>query len=432
MIQFPCRCGHAFSLPDDQAGGLIQCPRCSLLVDIPTHDDLLNLNSDGTYALEAAEEPADPMTAADLHRVFSTHTTDGQGRQKDLRSTASRVATVGISDEQPARVAPRYDPESGELIRPLQFKDEQPLPVLSLAVEVDPATVQSLDAAIVPTPVIPISAPPAKPPSLGYAVGITRRGVSMKSLAIELLMPANVAVMFFIYLCCIAGYFTTIGLATYTERFLVTVRPFLLLNLPMWIVLSHLGCTLEDTGPEAIDELPRPLRNFSLGEDFLTPLLRTLLAIAICFLPFSLLFHRLDPANPLTLPINFIFALAGVFLFPAVLLTTVTGTTVLNLRPDRLAAVIRICGLQYFASIALFILAAAPTVYYLGNELLFPGQRDAPFFDSIEHPYILLPALAAAVYLLHFFGWHLGMMYRAGHDEFPWLAQRHERVRKFE
>jgi hypothetical protein len=304
--------------------------------------------------------------------------------------------------------------------------------VLSLAVEVDPESVSSLDAAIVPTPVIPLSAPPARLPSLGYAVGITRRGVSFKSLPIELLMPGNVAVMFFVYLCYIAGYFTTIGLATYTERFLTNVRPFLLLNLPIWLIVSHLGCTLEDTGPEAIDELPRPLRNFSFGDDFFTPLLRTLLAIAICFLPFELMFQKLDPANPLTLPIHFLFAGAGIFLFPAVLLTTVTGTTVLNLRPDRLAAVIRICGLQYFASIALFILAAVPTVYYLGNELLFPGQLDAPFFGHLERTYILLPTLAAAVYLLHLFAWHLGMLYREGHGEFPWLAQRHIRVRKSE
>jgi hypothetical protein len=172
------------------------------------------------------------------------------------------------------------------------------------------------------------------------------------------------------------------------------------------------------------------LRNFSFGDDFYTPLVRTLLAIAICFLPVAFTFHSLDPANPMTLPIDLIFGGVGIFLFPAVVLTTVTGTTVLNLRPDRVAAVIRICGMQYFASIAMFVLAAVPTVYYLGNELLFPHQLDAAIFDKIQRPSVLLPTLAAAVYLLHFFGWHLGMMYRAGHAEFPWLAQRHIRVQK--
>jgi hypothetical protein len=157
-----------------------------------------------------------------------------------------------------------------------------------------------------------------------------------------------------------------------------------------------------------------------------------MLAIALCFLPFALVLRKLDPANPLTLPIEALFGGVGVFLFPAVLLTSVTGTTVLNLRPDRLAAVIRISGLQYFVSIILFILAAAPTVYYLGNELLFPGEINGAFFGHIERPYVLLPVLAATVYLLHLFAWHLGMLYREGHAEFPWLAQYHVRVRKFE
>jgi hypothetical protein len=37
----------------------------------------------------------------------------------------------------------------------------------------------------------------------------------------------------------------------------------------------------------------------------------------------------------------------------------------------------------------------------------------------------MLPVLLASVYVLHFFCWHLGMLYRANHATFPWLAQRH-------
>ena len=40
MISFACRCKHRFSLPDDQAGGIIQCPDCGRLNDVPTLDDL--------------------------------------------------------------------------------------------------------------------------------------------------------------------------------------------------------------------------------------------------------------------------------------------------------------------------------------------------------------------------------------------------------
>ena len=40
MINFPCTCNHRFSLPDDQAGGLIQCPQCGRLNDILQKEDL--------------------------------------------------------------------------------------------------------------------------------------------------------------------------------------------------------------------------------------------------------------------------------------------------------------------------------------------------------------------------------------------------------
>jgi hypothetical protein len=120
-----------------------------------------------------------------------------------------------------------------------------------------------------------------------------------------------------------------------------------------------------------------------------------------------------------------LLGIGGVFLFPAILLTTVTGTTILNLRPDRVVAVIQLAGIQYFASVILFLLAAIPTGYYLGNELLFPGKLTAPFCRVIERPSLMLAIMAMTVYFLHFFVWHLGLLYRAGHTDYPWLAQRH-------
>ncbi len=424
MIQFPCKCGYAFEVPQDQAGGLVQCPNCHLLADIPTLSDLSNINADGTFAFESTFTHPDAMTAADLHRVFTNKTVDSEGREKDLRTRGGEQGAIGLASQEPTRVAPRYDPETGELIRPLQLKDEEPIPVLALGTEIDPAEVDQLDVAYTPAPVLPLADRARKPTSLGYAVGITQGHVTLKTLAIELLMPANATVMFFIFLFYLAGYFSTLAMATYAERFVTIVRPFLLLNLAMWLILSHLGCTIEETGPDAVDELPRPLRNFALSEDLINPLFRVVLAGMICFLPAAGVMHFLDSHNPMTLPMALIFHGIGIFFFPAVVLTTVTGVTVLNLRPDRVAAVITLCGVQYFASIALFTLAAIPTVFYLGNELLFPQQLSAPFFGYIEQPYIMLPAIAMTVYLLHFFAWHLGMMYRAHHEEFPWLAQR--------
>lgn len=407
----------------DLAGGTIQCPQCHVLADIPTLDELANLNPDGTFAFESQDPLADPLDAGDLHRAFTNQTANSRGIEKDLRMKVEQLSSVG-ADSGPMRVTPRYDPVTGELIRPLQFKDELPIPVLAIASEVDPATAGRLDTAVIPIPVIPLPAPgPIK--SLSYAVGVSRKVVTMSTVAIELLMPANLAVMFFVYLAYVLGYFATLSMATYTERFLVTVQPFLLLNLPMWLILSHLGCVLEDIGPDAVDELPRPLRNFSLGDDIIAPAFRGALAIMICFAPLCITLHLLDSANPMTLPINGLLAIAGAFLFPAILLTTVTGTTILNLRPDRVAAVIRLAGIHYFASVLLFLLAAIPTVYYLGNELLFPEKLTAPICIVLERPSLMLANLALTVYLLHFFAWHLGLIYRNGHADYPWLAQRH-------
>ena len=49
MITFPCKCGYSFEVPQDMAGGLIQCPTCGLLADVPLLSDLPTLNQDGTF-----------------------------------------------------------------------------------------------------------------------------------------------------------------------------------------------------------------------------------------------------------------------------------------------------------------------------------------------------------------------------------------------
>jgi hypothetical protein len=430
MINFPCKCGHPFSVPADQAGGLIQCPVCGLLADVPTLSDLQNINPDGTFAFEDPLPPADDVTAADLHHVFTNKTTDSRGVEKDLRPKPEYIEAIGVEDEIQPRPAPRYDPVTGELIRPLQFKDETPVPVLSIGELVDPSELlNEPEPEPAPLPVLPIpTVPQPKPRSLGYAVGDTRKQVTLTTLSLELLMPANTAVMFFVFLLYVLGYYMTMGVATYVERFVgAAVWPFLIVNVPMWLVLSHIGCVIEDTGPDAVDELPRPLRNFSLGEDILTPLFRTLLAGIICFWPMVLAIRALNPLNPMAMPIVLLLGCAGAFFFPAVLLTAITGTTVLNLRPDRVAAVIKLCGPGYFISIILFVLAIIPSIYYLAGELLFRQQLNGLFFHKIDSPPLMLPIMMCAIYFAHFFAWHLGLMYRQNHDQFPWLAQRHIR-----
>ena len=128
-------------------------------------------------------------------------------------------------------------------------------------------------------------------------------------------------------------------------------------------------------------------------------------------------------------PLVLLAGLAGSFAIPAVLLTTVTGVSLLNLRPDRVFAVARVCGLDYIFSVGIYLLALMPSLFYLVAPKFLEMTSTNPIITHLHEPYVALPLTAVAVYLGHYFCWHLGMMYRAHHDEFPWLMQRHVKDR---
>ena len=120
MINFPCSsCGHRFSLEDDQAGGLIQCPACHRLNDIPTQSELLQLSSDGTFNLDEKTAHNAEDVVADLAYIYQRGATDADGNEIDLRLTDDELANVGKEGPIPIKpdpTPPRYDPETGELI----------------------------------------------------------------------------------------------------------------------------------------------------------------------------------------------------------------------------------------------------------------------------------------------------------------------------
>ena len=98
MIKFPCKCGNIFNLTDDMAGGMLQCPRCGLLCDVPTLSDLANIREDGTFKL-AESSPSSEVhsehAVAEMHVAYSRHTTDQLGREKDLRPDAEHFQAAG-------------------------------------------------------------------------------------------------------------------------------------------------------------------------------------------------------------------------------------------------------------------------------------------------------------------------------------------------
>src|ERR1051325_10024105 len=97
MIEFPCHCGHKFSLPQDMAGGLIQCPRCSRLNDVPNLGDLSQLDEDGTFKLEPtiARHETPEQRMADVTRAFRRSRVDDTGEEIDLRPTMDDVDRAG-------------------------------------------------------------------------------------------------------------------------------------------------------------------------------------------------------------------------------------------------------------------------------------------------------------------------------------------------
>ena len=127
---------------------------------------------------------------------------------------------------------------------------------------------------------------------------------------------------------------------------------------------------------------------------------------------------------PLPLGIAEPFALAlaalGTFIFPAVLLTSATSGTVLNLRPDRPWRMIGILGVRYFLLVAVFI--ATLMVYLVGmigvSRLAIKGFPR--FLTDWPQNYLLL---IAGIYLVHYFCWTLGLIWRGWHKEFPWVLQ---------
>lgn len=402
MIEFSCRCKHHFSLPDDQAGGMIQCPSCHLLVDIPTLSDLEHIDNEGSYKLDESIAPlTEPERLSILHRVYTRRHTEDDGSEIDLRPTMQDVMDAGV-EEIPLALAdhvrpapPKYDPATGELIRPIDVKpgDER----------VDPAAVPMAQRAV------------------EYAGADLNPRLGIGTIGFQLLQPVNLFVMLLILLGQIL--LQPLNLLLAAGMFLIA---------PVWlglvmIITAHYANVVEDTGPAEFDELPRPLRDGSFVDDIWRPFTHIGGAFILCY-GWVLLAWRLDAPAYVSLGLM----LAGSFFFPAVLLTLTTSGTTLNLRPDRVLGVIRVCGLRYFAVVGLFV--AADVTYGLGlwrfqfdSQQMFrfaglPQGTGAPWWFQ---PYSAYPALIGGIFLMHWFCWTLGAMYRVHHGAFPWVLQRH-------
>ena len=400
MIDFPCHCGYRFSVPEELAGGSLQCPDCHWLNEIPTLGDLASILPDGTYVMDRPEV-SPPESLAGKFRAFSRSTHDDFGNPIDLRPTMRDIRRVGVTDppplEHPLEVSPKYDPETGELIRPLHI------------------TVREGDG--------PGGIPVAKA-SLSYATpGLIDR-VYPARVYLELFRPANTIVMSFIFLFHLMIQAIMIVISV--------ILPIAGLAFLVVAVIGHYGCVVEEVGREERDELPRPLRDLNLGEDIWFPFCNVMAALMLCYLPALSVMIWLPPESRHRLFFAGSMLLLGTILVPAVLLTLLTGGTFYNLRPDRVVGIIVNAGASYILLVLGWVIAIA--TYSAGIIGVYVCVMVGWIIKTavIPKPYWIgsFIALAGGIYLMHAFCWQLGLLYRGRHTQFPWVYQHHIRRKK--
>jgi hypothetical protein len=402
MIQFSCRCKHVFEVPEELAGQQIQCPDCMVLLDVPTHDELDQLTEDGTFRIDAPLPESDPNRFAQLKRVYSRKHVDDEGVDIDLRNTPEQIAAAGTDDSaleyEVVPTAPKYDPETGELVRPLEVREE-------------------------PEHVAHPSQIPFAQSALNYATPDLNPKVSIFSPLLYLVMPINLAAMFFVL---VAHMFLVMGM------FSLVLAVFILLVVGIGII-AHYANVIEEVALEERDELPRFLRHFNFTDDIWLPFVRIGVSSILCFWP-GMVVRLVGAIKGWPLPrvtvAHMILDFIGLILFPATLLTATTSGSLANLRPDRVLGTIARIGPRYAFFVVLYTVALF--VYVLGfieavsqfSELF----RTGPSFKWLGAGVIDYSILFVGIFLMHYFAWLLGLSYRLYHDSFPWVWQHYIRT----
>jgi hypothetical protein len=366
------------------------------------------MSADGTILLDLAPAKHEPGRFEELKRAFAKQKIDDLGNEIDLRQTPEDFARIGddpftLKDDTPKRIAPKYDPVTGHLIREI--------PVEHHPDEVNPADIPMARATLNYAPAS------ARPPRAGFSL-------------IAMAKPINLATMVFVFLAHLFVLVVVFGMAM--GMFFI---------IPMWFGLimalfAHYANVVEDVGPDQNDELPRFMRHFNFFDDIWRPFIHSGVAFFYCFtIPIA---ANIFLPQHLPFPARSACVLAmtavGVFLFPAVYLTAVTSGTISNLRPDRVLSVITKIGPRYILLILTFVLGSA--IYGAGMYMTSVGVFNvvAFCFHKVGNLpgglFVGLGLLIAGIYLTHCFAWDVGMAYRTRHDQFPWVFQFHTPVHR--
>jgi hypothetical protein len=408
MIDFPCgRCGHAMSVPSDMAGEDIQCPECGLLLAVPLPSDLANVNADGTLRMAEAAPVSEPDRLATLARIYGRHRVDETGEEIDNRTLPEETELAPMPG--PPRVVPKYDPETGELIAPVEVAPSAP--------------VAALPAESLPPRVLGYRAK-------GVAVDEPKR-VAPRQVKLELFQPMNLFVMTIVL---VAHVLFNVGLFVVNAGIVFfAIAPLVLILL----IVGHYGNVIDEIGPTDMDELPRPLRSLSWSDDLWGPfrdVFASLVLICLPLIAYGWIVLKFDLSAQVKMGLTIgAVVISGIsaFFLPAILLAFHTSGTVFNARPDRILGLIARCGREYFPVAALGYLAVVlygagtfGTFYSLLRSMGLQSWRDFGWLGSAPVTYAIL---MVGIYLAHLFAWRVGLLYRNHQPQFPWINQVHVR-----
>jgi hypothetical protein len=395
MINFPCHCKHRFSVAEDMAGGMVQCPKCGRLNDVPLLSDLPHIAEDGTYNLELRPDVADDALP-ELQRIYAKGRLDEHGNEIDLRQNVESL--FAESEElplepvdEPKPASPKYDPITGELIEEVHVDESRVSPGMPAVNVVRPA--------------------------LGFPNRASLSVMGPLQIFVRLFHPLNLFVMFLI----LAGHIAFLLLIS-NRLTLFIMLPFVFL-IPLAIV-AHYGNIVDETGPNRRDELPTPMRSLGWHEDLWGPFRDWVLSLLVCYGPaFGVLMFP-PPQQPVAVVMFFSLLAIGTVAAPAMLLTMLTSGTIFNIRPDRIIGVMGRCGFHYVVMVLLWIVICAAYVPGMLIGLDFTGWiRLRPPVPS--NHWLLIPLLTISIFLMHYLTWYMGLAYRAHHEDFPWTLQRH-------
>jgi hypothetical protein len=399
MMQLTCRCGETIEVDDDLSGGDVQCPRCGLLNTVPLLSDISGIESDGTFKIDGTPTGITEENRLNtLHRAYSRNRRNAQGDEIDLRATPEELARAGdipLVDE-PVPLKPRYDPVTGELLRPLAIKptgdpDYHDIPMAKAAI--------------------------------GYAVQ-PPRPTNLAGAAALLTSPGNLIVLAIMFILTVFLEGMLLISLMFRMVFVIGFGVFFI-----FAMIGHIANVVEEIGPRNMDELPRPFRDLQFGEDIWTPFTHIFMTAVVCFGPALFLRIEYGLNTDAMRALVGVAVLAGFFAMPAVLLTTSTSGSILNLRPDRLFSVVKANVASYLGLIVVGFLANVVFfVGFFGSMLWLTTLLSTNGSPLWVRPFFSYPVLCLGIYLLHLFGWQCGLYYRGHHEQFDWLFQRHVRT----